>query len=504
MSFISRISNQIPLQNSKEIILVTVRVATFGTGAVVFIGSLVAAGLFFPQINIASIAIVGSATAVSGALFALGFFLPQLLTLLKKKEVSYSPTSATERFGLAANSSRTGLCHYSLIEQNEEYKRVKALFAEEGYETTKQERAAGILEGMTCGDALGSPLEFLPYKPAGYQKRGKKIGMQPGAITGASKIYSGYSTRFHLKPGQWTDDASMGLCLADQLIETRGQLDGKQLMWAFKDWWERGYNNAFTNPPQGSVGLGGNISESFDAFNCGRHETGDYETPAGNNFTSGNGSLMRNGSVAIVATTIEEAMELAWKQSKVTHQGEEAAACCQLMAYFMFHALHSKEEDPNERKKAVFSLLPSFKSYNPDEPSETCKSVNSLAKSRKKVTNPHPKATQKENWNWLSKKFTYNSERARAQPGYIGSYSMDALAMALHCVYTTDSFEDAVIKAVRSGGDADSVGAITGQLAGSLYGAKAIPKKWRKAVGQWDRGDIIPRALILDNIRENN
>lgn len=44
--------------------------------------------------------------------------------------------------------------------------------------------------------------------------------------------------------------------------------------------------------------------------------------------------------------------------------------------------------------------------------------------------------------------------------GYFGSFCMDGLAMALHAVYTTNSFEEAVTKAVNMLGDADSVGAI--------------------------------------------
>lgn len=47
---------------------------------------------------------------------------------------------------------------------------------------------------------------------------------------------------------------------------------------------------------------------------------------------------------------------------------------------------------------------------------------------------------------------------------------MDALSMALHIVYHTESFADAVLWAVNMGGDCDSVGSVVGQIAGAMYG----------------------------------
>ncbi len=72
--------------------------------------------------------------------------------------------------------------------------------------------------------------------------------------------------------------------------------------------------------------------------------------------------------------------------------------------------------------------------------------------------------------------------------------------MALHCVYTTKSFEEAILKAVAHGGDDDSVGAIAGQIAGAIYGLQAIPEKWRKEVEQWDGGEIATRGFLLSQM----
>ena len=101
-------------------------------------------------------------------------------------------------------------------------------------------------------------------------------------------------------------------------------------------------------------------------------------------------------------------------------------------------------------------------------------------------------------WRWRTPGYTYSPSRAAAQPGYVGSYAMDALAMALHCVHATSTYRDAVLLAANMRGDADTVAAVTGQLAGALYGLSAIPAAWVAAVERWDGGgSIADRAHCL-------
>lgn len=64
----------------------------------------------------------------------------------------------------------------------------------------------------------------------------------------------------------------------------------------------------------------------------------------------------------------------------------------------------------------------------------------------------------------------YSPCRNKHQPGYIGSYCMDALSMALHTVLFTKSFKEVVTRNADMGGDCDTVGAIAGQIAGAMYG----------------------------------
>ena len=101
------------------------------------------------------------------------------------------------------------------------------------------------------------------------------------------------------------------------------------------------------------------------------------------------------------------------------------------------------------------------------------------------------------NWNWRAEDFRYSPARATKDPDYIGSYCMDNLSMALHCVWSTETFEAAALKAANLCGDADTVAAVVGQLAGAIYGASAIPKSWIDHLRRWDGGDIVLKSWLL-------
>merc|ERR1712146_590325 len=99
---------------------------------------------------------------------------------------------------------------------------------------------------------------------------------------------------------------------------------------------------------------------------------------------------------------------------------------------------------------------------------------------------------------WRSPCWRYNAARVQTSPTYVGSYALDCLCMALHCTWTTSSLKAAVLKAANLCADADTVAAVTGQLAGSIYGASSIPHAWVEAVHAWDHhGDIEVRAYKL-------
>jgi len=208
---------------------------------------------------------------------------------------------------------------------------------------------------------------------------------------------------------------------------------------------------------------------------------GQCYTQAGNLNTSGNGSIMRNAPVPIMYwRDIEAAEQIAFQQSKTTHQGDEAAHCARLLTHICVKLFQAPVGSKN-----VFDELPdTFRS--------PLNSVNALAASQQEGNDTD------RNWNWKNERFKYSLTRARAQPGYIGSYCMDGLAMALHCVYTTDSFASCLLKVANTRGDCDTVCAIAAQMAGAMYGVDGIPTRWIEFVQQWDNGgNIALRAYKL-------
>jgi ADP-ribosyl-[dinitrogen reductase] hydrolase len=345
-------------------------------------------------------------------------------------------------------------------------------------------RALASLMGNVVGDSLGSPLEFSPVR---YGSHELVDLIQPEVWQRA-----GYNS-FGLKPGQWTDDASMALCLADSLI-VHERLEPLDLRLRFLNWWAFGYNNAFGNDEQrygGSVGLGGNISQSMNEFRRNRSPF----TTAGDHLTSGNGSLMRNGPIGVFyAHDAAGGKTAAWQQSKTTHQGHEAAAACQLLTHVVTSAIAHPAADPDVVRRDVLGRDGSLASFSCDVPSVMC-----VARSEQELRCDDNRSSdlRDRDWRWRAEHYQYSPTRSAQQPGYIGSYAMDNIAMSLHCVWTTDSFTAAVLKAANLRGDSDSVCAVVGQIAGAIYGLRAIPLHWIHEVQKWDNGDTLVKAWKL-------
>jgi len=345
------------------------------------------------------------------------------------------------------------------------------------------DRSLGCVLGNAVGDALGAPMEFARIR---YGQR-ELTGMHDRNIW----TKPGYN-KFHVKPGQWTDDTAMGLCLVDSLLCCNG-FDGIDLRQRFYLWKKFGYNNAFGRDPirkrRTSIGLGGNIRMSIEEWEFNQHRRPN--TSEGDQYTNGNGSVMRNAGIPLwFRKDLAAGMLAAYEQSKATHRGEEAAECCRLLTYICVRLLAGEG-------RRVLDDLSGFKS-----PLYT---VACLAAAKREEKHKDNAASifgdvEQRCWNWRTREeYRYSAQRAKQQPGYIGSYCMDCLSMALHCVYSTESFEEAALKAANLCGDADSVCAVVCQIAGALYGASAIPPHWLEEVQRWDGGSIAARAVMLHN-----
>jgi len=373
----------------------------------------------------------------------------------------------------------------------------KEALVREAVGVRRLDRAMGSMCGMAVGDALGHLYEFQPAQDT------------PGAARFdlATLTAHGASNAFRLQRGQWTDDAAMGLCMADSLI-LRRSFDGSDMRVRFWCWWNRGYNNAFRKDTSrsSSVGLGGNISKSLSAIS---HCTGGKAVPPtydAANEDAGNGSLMRFAPVALFlhSAEVREAHHLARLSSYTTHPGIIAAEACSLLCHIIVRALNLPADAPVDARAFL------------DHATAEYLEVSGLSKKSgwgydqmKWLVTSSPVHSTERCWNWkcealdISGTLRARGSRYNGYPvsaGYFGSYSLDGLALALWSVYHTTSFDEAVVRSVNLLGDADSHGSITGQIAGALYGYSTIHPQFVKWLAKWDDHEFAVRALMLEHL----
>ena len=288
----------------------------------------------------------------------------------------------------------------------------------------------------------------------------------------------------HHEPGQWTNNTSMGLCLADSLLMKNGKLDLYDLMHRFICWWKGGYNNSFrfSNFQRNSKEINDEIdivSKSFKYDITNRLP----ETWVGGSFISGNKSITRNAALPICYHyDIKLACEMARRQSLISYQGIEAKECCSLLSFIIVKIFNG------ENLKNILENLGS--NFMTDVPS-----VKYLSRSEQEGNDLN------RNWNWKSPYYKYSPERTERDPSKIGYYGMDIMAMSLNIVYNTYSFKDALIKAANLRGDSSSVTSVVGQIAGAYYPIETIPGDWIEALYRWDNGEIALRGYMLARLR---
>jgi len=81
--------------------------------------------------------------------------------------------------------------------------------------------------------------------------------------------------------------------------------------------------------------------------------------------------------------------------------------------------------------------------------------------------------------------------------GESSGYVVDTLRTVFDAFFSTDNFEDCVVKTVNRGGDADTTGSIAGAVAGARYGLDAIPRRWLQALDPELRGELSALAEAL-------
>jgi ADP-ribosylglycohydrolase len=281
------------------------------------------------------------------------------------------------------------------------------------------DRFRGCLLGLAVGDALGTTLEFKTQ----------------GTFTPIEDMVGGGP--FGLEPGQWTDDTSMALCLAESLIECNG-FDPADQMRRYLRWWREGYLSS----TGACFDIGNTTRTALMRFEA------DGEPYAGgtNPREAGNGSIMRLAPVPMFyADDPQTAISRAGDSSRTTHGLTVCVDACRYLSGIIVGALNGayKEELTDSR----FCLVPGYWGHHP-----LCPEIEEIAAgSFKRLQPPQIKGT-----------------------GYVAK-SLEAALWAFH---HSNNFKDGALMAVNLGEDADTTGAVYGQIAGAFYGAKGIPSEW--------------------------
>lgn len=277
------------------------------------------------------------------------------------------------------------------------------------------DKALGAMLGLAIGDAMGMPVEFRPK----------------GKFEPVTDFRDGGP--FKLKAGQWTDDTAMALCLAQSLIDCQG-MDASDQMDKYLKWVNEGYMSCTGQ----CVGMGQTVLRALSRYHKTKNPyQGDTSTKH-----AGNGCIMRLAPVPIYyQRDSRRAMLESVNSARTTHASPQALQCSAYFGGLVWGAVNGYTK--NQLLQPYFSPCSDF-------------SFNDL----------HPDVGRV-----LAGRFKKLTEDGLQPTGYV----VDSLEVALWGFFHFDSFEEGLLAVVNLGGDADTTGAIYGQLAGAFFGLGGIP-----------------------------
>lgn len=308
----------------------------------------------------------------------------------------------------------------------------------------KIKKFQSILISIAIADALGVPVEF---KSRAYLKEHPVTDMQEFGTHNQPK-------------GTWSDDTSLSICLAESIMEGLDlqKLANKFIAWKNDNYWT----------PHGwvfDIGIGTRIAIE-------RLEKGEKPELAGgfDEMDNGNGSLMR--ILPLIAFTkdlpLDERFLWANKVSSLTHAHIRSVMACFYYLEFAKKIIEGKNKLlAYEELQMELVVYFEFIKINPLE----------IQKFNRLLFNDISKEKEENIKSW----------------GYV----LDTLEAAIWCILTTNSYKEAVLKAVNLGHDTDTTAAVTGGLAGLLYGLEEIPKEWLDVLARKEE------ILDLYNVKMN-
>jgi ADP-ribosylglycohydrolase len=294
-----------------------------------------------------------------------------------------------------------------------------------------KDRCRGTLIGLAVGDALGAAVEFS----------------SPGSFAPVTGYRSGGP--HGLEAGEWTDDTSMALALADSIASAGWDLNDQANRYV--QWWQTGKYSV--NGCCFDIGI--TTKSALSRFLASKNALASGDT---SERASGNGSIMRLAPVPmshadLYPDNIEKLSRLADESSLPTHASEQCRSACRYLATVLAALIRGEDRHT--------VLSPNWK------PLQLLNEIKPL----------HP----------LIQEVAQGSFRQKQPPAIEGSgWVVRSLEASLWAFHDADSFEEAVLRAVNLGNDADTTGAICGQLAGAFWGELQIPRAFRSGLARMD------------------
>ena len=310
----------------------------------------------------------------------------------------------------------------------------------------RHDKIRGVLYGVAVGDALGAPVEFMSAE---------KINAEYGRVT--EMLGGGW---LNVSPGEVTDDTEMTLCVA-RGIKKNPKEPVSDIGANFIDWVCGGPKDIGTTC---ALSISKAKIRTEDGHLCNpsyedwMRASNEADKALGGR-SAGNGSLMRTAYVPCYYANENEIVEKAIDISAMTHYSEEASEACTFYCRTISRMLNRKTH------------------------------VARLDVFRYEVRNS-------------AYKIAFDAGFKPNPTGYVKDSLLASLWSIQQGTRLCTDFRAAVEAAVNLGGDADTIGAITGGLAGALCGFNHIPKSWVEKLDRGLRKELDDLAYAAEAARE--
>ena len=271
--------------------------------------------------------------------------------------------------------------------------------------------------GFAIGDAVGVPYEFIPREIIAFDPA---TGM------------SGYGSHKQ-PPGTWSDDTTFMLCVLENLLDNGTQRTLRNKM-------RQCYREGYLTPHGNLFDIGRATSLGINATNRHSHDP----------LNQGNGSLMRCLPYAFRKDIRKSLYEMLF-DNNITHYNSLCNLCC--IFYVRLARALLEGSDPNEAMQVAGAYL------------RFGWRITDIADHK-----PYYDSFSR----IMNKTFSALPEEAIISSGHV----IKTLEAVCWCLLNTSNYKDAILKAVNLGNDTDTIAALTGGLAGIVYGIEGIPNDW--------------------------